>query len=241
MSLLQTRNIEKNYKKRKVVDGVNITVDPGEVIGLLGPNGAGKTTTFYMIAGLIKPDKGKVYFNGVDVSALTMHQRARLGIGYLPQQPSIFKKLSVEDNLWIILESMPYSKPEKLERLESLLDYFHIKHLRKNDAWTLSGGERRRLEITRILVTEPKIILLDEPFAGVDPISVLDVQKIILQLKEHGLGILLTDHNVRETLTITDRTYLLFDGKVMKQGSAQFLSEDPEAKRLYLGENFQLN
>ncbi|MBN2145279.1 MAG: LPS export ABC transporter ATP-binding protein [Candidatus Aureabacteria bacterium] len=240
MSLLSTKELIKSYQSRRVVDRVNMVVEPGEVVGLLGPNGAGKTTTFYMIAGIIRPDSGRVFFDGIDISGLNMYHRAKLGIGYLPQQPSIFKKLTVEENILIILESLKLSKKEKGERLKSLMDYLHLGHLAKHEAWSLSGGERRRLEITRLLVTSPKIILLDEPFLGVDPISVLDVQKIILKLKKSGLGILLTDHNVRETLSITDRTYLLFDGQVMKEGDSAFLSNDPEAKRFYLGENFRL-
>lgn len=238
--MLNTYDLVKIYKKRKVVDRVTISVKPGEVVGLLGPNGAGKTTSFYMIAGIVKPESGQVFFNEVDVSQMSIHKRATLGIGYLPQQPSIFKKLSVADNVMIILETLPISKQERLKRLDYFLKYLNINHLSKNLACTLSGGERRRLEITRILVTSPKIILLDEPFAGVDPLSVIEVQKIITQLKETGYGILLTDHNVRETLSITDRTYLLYEGRVMKEGASEFLANDPEAKKLYLGENFKL-
>jgi lipopolysaccharide export system ATP-binding protein len=240
VSLLSTKDLVKTYASRRVVDCVSVVVEPGEVVGLLGPNGAGKTTSFYMIAGLIRPENGRVFFQGVDISHLSMYRRAKLGIGYLPQQPSIFKKLTVEENVLIILESLKLSKKERMDKLTSLLDFLHLGNLAKHEAWSLSGGERRRLEITRLLVTSPKIILLDEPFAGVDPLSVLDVQHIILKLKKNGLGILLTDHNVRETLSITDRTYLLFDGKVMKEGDAQFLANDPEAKKLYLGENFKL-
>ncbi len=240
MHLLSTVDLMKSYKRRKVVDSVNVFVQPGEVVGLLGPNGAGKTTTFYMISGLVKPDQGRVFFEGADISRMSICERARLGIGFLPQQPSIFKKLSVEDNVRIVLESLKISKKEQDKRLNDLLAYLHIDHLAQNEAWTLSGGERRRLEITRILVTSPKIILLDEPFAGVDPISVIDVQKIIMKLKKSGLGILLTDHNVRETLSITDRTYLLFSGRVMKEGTSSFLINDPEARNLYFGEHFYL-
>lgn len=238
--MLKTVDLVKVYKKRQVVNKVSISVEPGEIVGLLGPNGAGKTTTFYMIAGLVKPEDGKVFFNGVDVSRLSIHKRATLGIGYLPQQASIFRKLTVEDNVMIILESLKMNKKERHDRLNDLLAYLHLDHLRKNLAYTLSGGERRRLEITRILVTSPKIILLDEPFAGVDPISVIEVQKIILKLKESGYGILLTDHNVRETLSITDRTYLLYDGQVMKEGDSETLAQDNDARKLYLGENFRL-
>lgn len=238
--MLNTYGLVKIYKKRRVVDHVSVTLKTGEIVGLLGPNGAGKTTTFYMIAGIIKPEEGRVFLNGIDVSHLSIHRRAKLGIGYLPQQPSIFKKLSVEENVMIILESLKIPREERKRRLKNLLAYLHLDHLAKNMACTLSGGERRRLEITRILVTSPKIILLDEPFAGVDPISVLEVQKIILKLKNSGYGILLTDHNVRETLNITDRTYLLYEGKVLKEGNADFLTNDPEARKIYLGENFRL-
>ncbi len=238
--MLNTYGLVKIYKKRRVVDQVSVTLKTGEIVGLLGPNGAGKTTTFYMIAGIIKPEEGKVFLNGIDVSHLSIHRRAKLGIGYLPQQPSIFKKLNVEENVMIILESLKIPREERKRRLKNLLAYLHLDHLAKNMACTLSGGERRRLEITRILVTSPKIILLDEPFAGVDPISVLEVQKIILKLKNSGYGILLTDHNVRETLNITDRTYLLYEGKVLKEGNAEFLTNDPEARKIYLGENFRL-
>lgn len=238
--MLNTYGLVKIYKKRRVVDHVSVTLKTGEIVGLLGPNGAGKTTTFYMIAGIIKPEEGRVFLNGIDVSHLSINRRAKLGIGYLPQQPSIFKKLSVEDNVMIILESLKILREERKRRLKNLLAYLHLDHLAKNMACTLSGGERRRLEITRILVTSPKIILLDEPFAGVDPISVLEVQKIILKLKNSGYGILLTDHNVRETLNITDRTYLLYEGKVLKEGNAEFLANDPEARKIYLGENFRL-
>lgn len=238
--MLRTNHLVKIYKKRKVVNEVSITLNPGEIVGLLGPNGAGKTTTFYMIAGIIKPESGSVFFNGVDVSQLSIHKRAKLGIGYLPQQSSVFKKLSVEDNVLIILETLSLSKKERYKMLNELLSYLHIEHLAKNIAGTLSGGERRRLELTRILVTSPKIILLDEPFAGVDPISVMDVQKIILKLKNSGYGILLTDHSVRETLSITDRTYLLYEGKVMKEGDSKSLVNDEEVKKIYLGENFRM-
>ncbi|EKD26646.1 MAG: hypothetical protein ACD_79C01081G0001 [uncultured bacterium] len=238
--MLRTNHLVKIYKKRKVVNEVSITLNPGEIVGLLGPNGAGKTTTFYMIAGIIKPESGSVFFNGVDVSQLSIHKRAKLGIGYLPQQSSVFKKLSVEDNVLIILETLSLSQKERYKMLNELLSYLHIEHLAKNIAGTLSGGERRRLELTRILVTSPKIILLDEPFAGVDPISVMDVQKIILKLKNSGYGILLTDHSVRETLSITDRTYLLYEGKVMKEGDSKSLVNDEEVKKIYLGENFRM-
>ncbi len=238
--MLSTKNLVKIYKARRVVDQVSISVQPGEIVGLLGPNGAGKTTTFYMIAGLVKPESGEVHYNKIDIRELSIHKRAQLGIGYLPQQPSIFKKLSIEDNVMIILENLNLSKKDRDQKLKDLLSYLHLDHLAKNKAGTLSGGESRRLEITRILVTSPKIILLDEPFAGVDPISVLDVQKIILKLKKTGIGILLTDHNVRETLSITDRTYLMFEGKVLKEGTSKFLANDEEAIKLYLGENFKL-
>ncbi|MCB1195843.1 LPS export ABC transporter ATP-binding protein [bacterium] len=240
MELLRTENLVKIYKRRKVVNGVNISVKQGEIVGLLGPNGAGKTTTFYMIVGLIKPNEGKVIFDKEDISAIPMSHRARRGISYLSQEPSIFRKLTVEENILAILETLPISRKERMSRLESLLLELSIDHLAKNKAYTLSGGERRRLEITRALVTSPSFILLDEPFSGVDPIAVSDVQQIITKLREKGLGILLTDHNVRETLAITDRTYLIYEGRVLKDGSAEYLMNDKEARQLYLGERFTM-
>ncbi len=234
-SLITTRNLVKTYHGRNVVDGVSIQVGRGEVVGLLGPNGAGKTTTFYMIVGLIAPNGGQVVFDRCDVTHLPMHRRARRGLGYLSQEPSIFRKLTVEENVMAILEMLPLSADERRERMNSLLEQLSIKRLAKQMAYTLSGGERRRLEITRALVTNPAAILLDEPFSGVDPLAVYDVQEIIRDLKKRGLGILITDHNVRETLTIVDRAYLICDGKVLREGTSQFLIEDPLSRELYLG------
>jgi len=224
-----------------VVNFVSIEVKQGEIVGLLGPNGAGKTTTFYMIIGFIKPNFGKILLDDEDITSLPMYKRAKRGIGYLSQEPSIFRKLTVEQNIMAILEMQNFSKSEKKEKLKYFLDELDIFHLAKNKAYTLSGGERRRVEITRALVTQPKFLLLDEPFSGIDPIAVEDIQKIIHRLKEKGLGLLITDHNVRETLSITDRAYLMCDGGVLKSGSAQFLASDPEAKKIYLGEKFRLN
>lgn len=239
-SLIATHNLVKTYHGRNVVDGVSIQVGRGEVVGLLGPNGAGKTTTFYMIVGLIAPNGGQVVFDRHDVTHLPMHGRARRGLGYLSQEPSIFRKLTVEQNVMAILEMLPLSADERRERMESLLEQLSIKRLAKQMAYTLSGGERRRLEITRALVTNPAAILLDEPFSGVDPLAVYDVQEIIRDLKKRGLGILITDHNVRETLTIVDRAYLVCDGKVLREGTSQFLIEDPLSRELYLGSRFSM-
>ena len=238
--LLETEKLVKVYNKRKVVNEVNITVNQGEIVGLLGPNGAGKTTTFYMIVGLIKPDNGRITFKDTDVTHLAMSQRARKGMGYLSQEPSIFRKMTVEQNIMAIIETLPLSKKERLERLDELMDDLGISHLAKSIAYTLSGGEKRRLEIARALVTSPLFLMLDEPFSGVDPIAVFEVQKIIEKLRQKGLGILLTDHNVRETLSITNRTYLLFEGVVLKSGDSEFLSNDSEARRIYLGEKFRM-
>lgn len=224
-----------------MVNFVSIEVKQGEIVGLLGPNGAGKTTTFYMIIGFIKPNFGKILLDDEDITSLPMYKRAKRGIGYLSQEPSIFRKLTVEQNIMAILEMQNFSKSEKKEKLKYFLDELDIIHLARNKAYTLSGGERRRVEITRALVTQPKFLLLDEPFSGIDPIAVEDIQKIIHRLKEKGLGLLITDHNVRETLSITDRAYLMCDGGVLKSGSAQFLASDPEAKKIYLGEKFRLN
>lgn len=224
-----------------MVKFVSIKVEQGEIVGLLGPNGAGKTTTFYMIIGFIKPNFGKILLDDEDITSLPMYKRAKRGIGYLSQEPSIFRKLTVEQNIMAILEMQNFSKSEKKEKLKYFLDELDISHLAKNKAYTLSGGERRRVEITRALVTQPKFLLLDEPFSGIDPIAVEDIQKIIHRLKEKGLGLLITDHNVRETLSITDKAYLMCDGGVLKSGSAQFLASDPEAKKIYLGEKFRLN
>ncbi|MCG2660287.1 MAG: LPS export ABC transporter ATP-binding protein [Kiritimatiellae bacterium] len=239
-SLITTHNLVKTYHGRNVVDGVSIQVGQGEVVGLLGPNGAGKTTSFYMIVGLIAPNGGQVIFDRHDVAHLPMHRRARRGLGYLSQEPSIFRKLTVEENVMAILEMLPLSADERRERMDSLLEQLSIKRLAKQMAYTLSGGERRRLEITRALVTNPSAILLDEPFSGVDPLAVYDVQEIIRDLKKRGLGILVTDHNVRETLTIVDRAYLICDGKVLREGTSQFLIEDPLSRELYLGSRFSM-
>ncbi len=238
---LRSDNLVKIYKRRRVVDGVSIEVKQGEVVGLLGPNGAGKTTTFYMFIGFIKPDGGKVLLDTQDITRLPMYERARRGIGYLSQEPSVFRKLSVEQNILAILQMQKLNKKEREERLENLLKELDIAHLAKNKAYTLSGGERRRVEITRALATQPKFMLLDEPFSGIDPIVVEDIQKIIQRLKDKKLGILITDHNVRETLSITDRAYIISDGEILKSGSAEFLASDPEARKIYLGEKFKLN
>jgi lipopolysaccharide export system ATP-binding protein len=238
--LLRTDGLVKIYHGRRVVNGVDICVRRGEVVGLLGPNGAGKTTTFYMTVGLIKPDDGCVFFDNEDVTRLPMHLRARRGIGYLAQEPSVFRKLTVEDNILAILETLPIGAAERQSRLADLLDELDIKSLAKNKAYTLSGGERRRLEITRALVTSPKLILLDEPFSGVDPIAVYEVQQIIAELKRKGLGILVTDHSIRETLSIVDRAYLICEGKVEREGTSQFLIDDPKSRELYLGPRFRM-
>jgi len=238
--LLRVERISKSYKKKKIVDDVSISIGKAEVVGLLGPNGAGKTTTFYMVVGLISPDKGKIFFDNQEITRMAMYKRARCGIGYLSQEPSIFRKLTVEENILSVLETLPISKKEQKQRLEQLLDELRMSHLAKSRAYTLSGGERRRLEITRCLVTNPSFILLDEPFSGVDPIAVFEVQQIIADLKKKGLGILLTDHNVRETLSITDRSYIMNQGKVLLSGTAQELINNPEAKKIYLGERFAM-
>ena len=238
---LKANQIVKTYNKRNVVQGVSLEVNRGEVVGLLGPNGAGKTTTFYMITGMIKPNRGTISLDDKEITNLPMYKRARLGIGYLSQEPSVFTKLSVENNLMLVLELTNLSKKEQKERLEELLEEFSITHIRKSIAYTLSGGERRRTEIARSLVMNPDFILLDEPFAGVDPIAVEDIQKIVINLKNKGIGVLITDHNVRETLSITDRSYLLFEGSILKSGSAKELIEDKEARRLYLGDKFKMD
>jgi len=231
----------KYYRKRAVVDDVSIVVEPGEVVGLLGPNGAGKTTTFYMIIGFIRPDGGRVFLGDANISRWPMYRRSSLGIGYLPQEASVFRKMTVEDNIMAILQFRNMTNKQRRARLEELLGELDIAHLRKNKAYTLSGGERRRVEITRALVNEPKFILLDEPFAGIDPIAVEDIQKIIRRLVERGLGVLITDHNVRETLSICSRAYIMCDGKILKSGGSEYLANDPEARRIYLGEKFRLN
>ena len=238
---LKAKQIIKTYNKRNVVKGVSLEVNRGEVVGLLGPNGAGKTTTFYMITGMIRPNKGSILLDNKDITNLPMYKRARLGIGYLSQEPSVFTKLSVENNLMLVLELTDLSKKEQKEKLEELLEEFSITHIRKSIAYTLSGGERRRTEIARSLVMNPDFILLDEPFAGVDPLAVEDIQKIVINLKDRGIGVLITDHNVRETLSITDRAYLLFEGSILKSGSAKELIEDKEARRLYLGSKFKMD
>jgi lipopolysaccharide export system ATP-binding protein len=238
---LRSENLVKIYRKRRVVNDVSIQVKQGEVVGLLGPNGAGKTTTFYMIIGFIKPESGEILLDHEKITRLPMYERARRGIGYLSQEPSIFRKLSVEQNIMAILQMQKIPQEEREKRLEALLDELDISYLAKNKAYTLSGGERRRVEITRALSTQPKFMLLDEPFSGIDPIAVEDIQKIIYRLKEKSLGILITDHNVRETLSITDRAYIMCDGEILKSGTAEFLASDPEARKIYLGEKFKLN
>lgn len=237
---LRTDNIVKVYKKRTVVNNVSIEVNQGEIVGLLGPNGAGKTTSFYMIVGLIKPLVGKVYLDEQDITGLPMYKRAQLGIGYLPQDVSVFRNLTIEDNLRCVLEFTNLSKKQQHEKLESLIEEFGLGHVRKTKGISLSGGERRRTEIARALAVDPKFILLDEPFAGVDPIAVEDIQEIVIKLKDRNIGVLLTDHNVHETLTITDRSYLLFEGKVLKSGTSEELASDEMVRKVYLGQNFEL-
>jgi lipopolysaccharide export system ATP-binding protein len=238
--LLSTDKLVKEYRSRRVVNGVSIAVGKGEIIGLLGPNGAGKTTTFNMVVGVIKPDEGVVRFIDRVITGLAMHKRARLGIGYLTQEPSVFRKLTVEQNILAILETLRISRQERFVRLKYLLDELDLARLSQSKAYTLSGGEKRRLEITRALVTSPKLLLLDEPFSGIDPIAVYEVQKIVRRLKERGLGILITDHNVRETLKLVDRAYLIHKGEVVYEGAAEQLVEDPKAREIYLGPEFNL-
>ncbi len=238
--LMQTENLRKSYKGREVVRGVKIEVERGEIVGLLGKNGAGKTTTFYMIVGLVRPDDGAVFFDGADVTHTPMFQRARMGMGYLAQEPSVFRQLTVEENILAILEFTPLSKRDRKDRLEQLLAELNLTSLAKSKAYTLSGGEKRRLEITRALVTNPSFILLDEPFSGIDPLAVHQVQEIILQLKQRGIGILITDHNVRETLSIVDHAYLVYEGEVLSQGTKDFLVNDPVSRELYLGPRFSM-
>ena len=239
-SEIRTEALVKTYGTRNVVDGVDLGFSAGEVVGLLGPNGAGKTTTFYMIVGLMRPDGGRILLNDVDITREPMFRRARLGVSYLPQEPSVFRKLTVEENLLAILETLPLSHEERQDRLDSLLEELSIAHLAKNKAYTLSGGERRRVEITRALVTSPSFMLLDEPFAGIDPIAVLDIQNIIAQLQGRGIGVLITDHNVRETLGICDRAYILSAGVILEEGSPQVIASSRQARELYLGERFSL-
>lgn len=237
---LSTDNLVKIYKGRRVVDGVSIEVNQGEIVGLLGPNGAGKTTSFYQIVGFIQPDEGAVYLDDMNITKVPMYKRAQLGIGYLPQEVSVFRKLTVEDNLKAILEMGTLSKTEQEAKLESLLDEFGLQHVRKNLGEVLSGGEKRRIEIARCLTVDPKFILLDEPFAGVDPIAVEDIQDIVAKLKDKNIGILITDHNVQETLHIVDRANLLFEGKILKTGTADELAADEQVRKVYLGQNFEL-
>ena len=238
--ILKSSGLQKTYRKRAVVNGISIEVRQGEIVGLLGPNGAGKTTTFYMTVGLITPDGGQVLIDETDVTNMPMYQRARMGVGYLPQEPSIFRRMTVEENLQAILETLPISKKERREKAEILLSDLGLSHLRSQLAMTLSGGEKRRCEIARALVTDPKFLLLDEPFVGIDPITVADIQQIIARLKSRGLGILITDHNVRETLQIIDRAYIIHEGKILLEGNAGDLLESAEARRVYLGENFRM-
>ena len=237
---IHTKNLLKTYGSRTVVNNVSFDVKQGEIVGLLGPNGAGKTTSFYQVVGLVKPDSGEVFLNDINITKLPMFKRAKMGIGYLPQEASVFRKLSVEDNIIAVLEMTKLKKAEQKEKLESLLNEFRLQHVRKNNGDTLSGGERRRTEIARALAVDPKFILLDEPFAGVDPIAVEDIQGIVHKLKEKNIGILITDHNVHETLTITDRAYLLFEGRILKEGTAEDLANDEQVRRVYLGKNFEL-
>ncbi len=238
--LLATDNLVKAYRGRRVVDGVSVNVGAGEIVGLLGPNGAGKTTTFNMVVGVVKPDAGVVTFQERKITGLPMHRRARLGIGYLTQEPSVFRKLTVEENILAILETCQLSRDEQAVRLKYLLEELDLTPIRKSKAYQLSGGEKRRLEITRALVTSPKLLLLDEPFSGIDPIAVYEVQKIVRRLRERGLGILITDHNVRETLKLIDRGYIIHKGQVLVAGSAEFLANDPKAREIYLGPEFNL-
>jgi lipopolysaccharide export system ATP-binding protein len=238
--MIHTQELIKSYRNRTVVNNVSVDVKQGEIVGLLGPNGAGKTTTFYMVVGLIKPDTGRVFLNDRDITRLPMYKRAQMGIGYLPQEASVFRKLSVEDNIKAVLEMTSLSRHDQKAKLEALLNEFNLHHVRKNNGDSLSGGERRRTEIARALAVDPKFILLDEPFAGVDPIAVEDIQTVVARLKYRNIGILITDHNVNETLSICDRAYLLIEGKIFKTGTAEQLADDEQVRRLYLGTNFEL-
>ncbi|HUN89389.1 MAG TPA: LPS export ABC transporter ATP-binding protein [Terriglobales bacterium] len=241
MQTLATEELGKSYKGRRVVNGVSLHVSQGEVVGLLGPNGAGKTTTFYMIVGLTPPDLGRIYLDGADITTVPMYLRARnYGISYLPQEPSVFRKLTVEENILAVLEAQPISWHERRERMERLIEQLGLGHIRKNRGYALSGGERRRVEIGRALCISPSFILLDEPFSGIDPIAVDDLQKIIFELKNSGIGVLITDHNVRETLSVTNRAYIINEGKIFRTGSPEELGNDPEVRRVYLGESFSL-
>lgn len=239
--VLRSEHLVKKYKKRAVVDDVSVSVGQGEIVGLLGPNGAGKSTTFYMIVGMIRPNEGKVFLDDNDITKLPMYKRARQGVGYLTQEASVFRTMSVRDNILSVLQMTKFSSKEQNERTEKLMEEFGLAHLAKSKGFMLSGGERRRTEIARAMATDPKFILLDEPFAGIDPIAVEDIMEIVKQLKYRNIGVLITDHNVHETLSITDRSYLLFEGKILKAGSAEELANDPEARRLYLGEGFKLD
>ena len=239
--VFRSENLVKRYRKRAVVRNVSVNVRQGEVVGLLGPNGAGKTTTFYMIVGMIPPNEGRVYLDDTEITNTAMYKRARMGVGYLPQEASIFRKMSVEDNIMSVLQTREIPAGERRERCDRLMADFNIAHLARSKGYMLSGGERRRTEIARALATTPKFILLDEPFAGIDPIAVEEIMKIVAGLKERGIGVLVTDHNVHETLSITDRAYLLFEGQILKAGTSEYLANDPEARKLYLGEKFKLD
>ncbi|HUU45935.1 MAG TPA: LPS export ABC transporter ATP-binding protein [Acidobacteriota bacterium] len=239
--MLHTVDLVKSYRRRRVVNRVSVGIGPGEIVGLLGPNGAGKTTTFYLTIGFIKPETGDIKLGDRVITSLPMYQRARLGIGYLPQEASIFRKMSVADNIMVVLETQGLSRAERRTRLDELLEELSITSVARQRGYQLSGGERRRVEIARALATRPKFMLLDEPFAGIDPIAVEDIQSNVARLREKGLGILITDHNVRETLSITDRAYIMCDGEILKEGNAEFLANDPEARKIYLGEKFHLN
>lgn len=240
-STIRTDHLRKVYGGRQVVSNVSISVSQGEIVGLLGPNGAGKTTSFYMIVGMVRPESGHIFLDDIEMTDKPMYKRARLGIGYLPQEASIFRKLSVEDNIMAILETRNLKRAERKRRLEELLEEFKISHIRKTKSMSCSGGERRRLEIARALASDPSFLLLDEPFAGIDPIAVADIQSIISGLKERGMGVLITDHNVRETLSITDRAYIMYKSQVLTEGSSEYLANDPEARRIYLGDRFSLD
>lgn len=240
MQILSTVDLTKSFKGRKVVDDVNLRIAQGEVVGLLGPNGAGKTTTFYILVGLTAPDSGQVLLDGVDITHLPMYLRARNGISYLPQEPSIFRKLTVEENILAVLETLPLTEHQRRERLEDLIEQLGLQRVRRSYGYLLSGGERRRVEIARSLVISPSFILLDEPFSGIDPLTVLDIQQIVVQLKQAGIGVLVTDHNVRETLRVTDRAYIINDGRIFRAGSPEELGNDAEVKKIYLGESFRL-
>lgn len=241
MATLRAEKLVKIYGRRRVVNEVDLQAKTGEVVGLLGPNGAGKTTSFYMITGMIRPNEGHIFMDDEDITKLPMYKRAQKGIGYLAQEPSVFRKLSVEDNLRLVLEMYMKDKKAIRDKIDSLIDEFKLEHVRKNKGFALSGGERRRTEIARALATDPKFILLDEPFAGIDPIAVEDIQEMVVNLKNKGIGVIITDHNVHETLSITDHSYLLYQGNILKAGSAEFLANDPEARRLYLGAKFKLD